>query len=95
MQFGWMDIGGPDPGRFTPLPGFQVGREVFWAAWLPAAAARRRRRRKVALRCQGHNRWARAQRGAERGTGSCPGSPGMARMVAHRVKFMIRDRGSN
>ena len=21
MQFGWMDIGGPDPGRFTPLPG--------------------------------------------------------------------------
>lgn len=41
MQFGWMDIGGPDPGRFTPLPGFQVGREVFWAAWLPAAAARR------------------------------------------------------
>lgn len=33
MQFGWMDIGGPDPGRFTPLPGFPVGREVFWAAW--------------------------------------------------------------
>jgi hypothetical protein len=30
---GWMDIGGPDPGRFTPLPGFPVGREVFWAAW--------------------------------------------------------------
>jgi len=30
MQFGWMDIGGPDPGRFTPLPGFPAGREVFW-----------------------------------------------------------------
>lgn len=45
MQFGWMDIGGPDPGRFTPLPGFPAGREVFWAAWLPAAAARLRRRR--------------------------------------------------
>ena len=33
MQFGWMDIGGPDPGRFTPLPGFPAGHEVFWAAW--------------------------------------------------------------
>ena len=33
MQFGWMDIGGPDPGRFTPLPGFPAGREIFWAAW--------------------------------------------------------------
>ena len=33
MQFGWIDIGGPDPGRFTPLLGFPAGREVFWAAW--------------------------------------------------------------
>jgi hypothetical protein len=33
MQFGWMDIGEPDPGQFTPLPGFPAGHEVFWAAW--------------------------------------------------------------
>jgi rRNA maturation protein Nop10 len=28
-QFGWLDIGGPHPGRFTPLPG-QV---ITSAAW--------------------------------------------------------------
>jgi len=33
MQFGWMDIGGRAPGRFTPLAGFPAGREVFLAAW--------------------------------------------------------------
>jgi hypothetical protein len=29
MQFGWMDIGGPDPGQFTPLPGLPAGHEGF------------------------------------------------------------------
>ena len=33
IQFGWLRVGGPDPGRFTPLPGFPPGQEAFWAAW--------------------------------------------------------------
>jgi hypothetical protein len=30
IQFGWLDVGGPDPGRFTPLP---AGQYVDFAAW--------------------------------------------------------------
>jgi hypothetical protein len=33
LQLGWMDIGAPEPGGFTPLPAFPPGQEVFWAAW--------------------------------------------------------------
>jgi hypothetical protein len=29
IQFGWLDVGGPDPGRFTPLPALTAG----FAAW--------------------------------------------------------------
>jgi DNA-directed RNA polymerase specialized sigma24 family protein len=29
----WRTLRKPSNARFTPLPGFQVGREVFWAAW--------------------------------------------------------------
>ena len=33
VQFGWLDVGGPDPGRFTPLPAVAVGQYVNFAAW--------------------------------------------------------------
>jgi hypothetical protein len=33
IQFGWMDIGGPEPGRFTPLPGFSPGEVASVVAW--------------------------------------------------------------
>jgi hypothetical protein len=33
LQFGWMDIGDLEPGRFTPLAAFPPGQEAFWAAW--------------------------------------------------------------
>jgi hypothetical protein len=32
-QFGWLDVGGPDPGRFTPLPAVPAGQYVDFAAW--------------------------------------------------------------
>jgi hypothetical protein len=32
-QFGWLDVGGPDPGRFTPLPAAPAGQYVNFAAW--------------------------------------------------------------
>jgi hypothetical protein len=32
-QFGWLDVGGSDPGRFTPLPAVPVGQYVNFAAW--------------------------------------------------------------
>ena len=32
-QFGWLDVGGPDPGRFTPLPAVPAGQYVNFAAW--------------------------------------------------------------
>jgi hypothetical protein len=32
-QFGWLDVGGPDPGRFTPLPALPAGQYVAFAAW--------------------------------------------------------------
>src|SRR5580693_8620869 len=33
IQFGWLDVGGPHPGRFTPLPAVPAGRYVNFAAW--------------------------------------------------------------
>jgi hypothetical protein len=33
IQFGWLDVGGPDPGRFTPLPAVSAGQYVYFAAW--------------------------------------------------------------
>jgi len=32
-QFGWLDVGGPDPGRFTPLRAVPAGQYVNFAAW--------------------------------------------------------------
>jgi len=32
-QFGWLDVGGPDPGRFAPLPAVPAGQYVNFAAW--------------------------------------------------------------
>jgi hypothetical protein len=32
-QFGWLDVGGPDPGRFAPLPAVPAGQYVDFAAW--------------------------------------------------------------
>ena len=32
-QFGWLDVGGPDSGRFTPLPAVPAGQYVNFAAW--------------------------------------------------------------
>jgi hypothetical protein len=32
-QFGWLDVGGPDPGRFTLLPAVPAGQYVNFAAW--------------------------------------------------------------
>jgi hypothetical protein len=33
IQFGWLDVGGPDPGQFTPLPAGPAGQYVNFAAW--------------------------------------------------------------
>src|SRR5580658_9198393 len=33
VQFGWLDVGGPEPGRFTPLPAVPAGQYVNFAAW--------------------------------------------------------------
>jgi hypothetical protein len=33
IQFGWLDVGGPDLGGFTPLPAVPAGRYVNFAAW--------------------------------------------------------------
>src|ERR1035441_964103 len=33
VTFGWLDVGGPDPGRFTPLPAVPAGQYVNFAAW--------------------------------------------------------------
>ncbi len=33
VQFGWLDVGGPDPGRFALLPAVPVGQYVNFAAW--------------------------------------------------------------
>ena len=33
IQFGWLDVGGPEPGRFTPLPAAPAGQYVNFAAW--------------------------------------------------------------
>ena len=33
IRFGWLDVGGPDPGRFTPLPAVPAGQYVNFAAW--------------------------------------------------------------
>jgi hypothetical protein len=33
LQFGWLDVSGSDPGRFTPLPAVPVGQYVNFAAW--------------------------------------------------------------
>jgi hypothetical protein len=33
IQFGWLDVGGPDPGRFAPLPAVPAGQYVNFAAW--------------------------------------------------------------
>jgi hypothetical protein len=33
IQFGWLDVGGPDPGQFTPLPAVPSGQYVNFAAW--------------------------------------------------------------
>jgi hypothetical protein len=33
IQFGRLDVGGPDPGRFTPLPAVPAGQYVNFAAW--------------------------------------------------------------
>ncbi len=33
IQFGWLDVGGPDSGRFTPLPAVPAGQYVNFAAW--------------------------------------------------------------
>ena len=32
-RFGWLDVGGPDPGRFAPLPAVPAGQYVNFAAW--------------------------------------------------------------
>jgi hypothetical protein len=32
-QFGWLDVGGSDPGRFTRLPAVPAGQYVNFAAW--------------------------------------------------------------
>jgi len=33
LQFGWLDVSGSDPGRFTPLPAVPAGQYVNFAAW--------------------------------------------------------------
>src|ERR1700722_16870314 len=33
VKFGWLDVGGPHPGRFTPLPAVPAGQYVNFAAW--------------------------------------------------------------
>ena len=33
VKFGWLDVGGPDPGRFTSLPAVPAGQYVNFAAW--------------------------------------------------------------
>jgi hypothetical protein len=33
LQFGWLDVSGPDPGRFTTLPALPAGHYVTEAAW--------------------------------------------------------------
>jgi hypothetical protein len=33
IRFGWLDIGSPDPGQFTPLPAVPPGQYVNFAAW--------------------------------------------------------------
>ena len=33
IQFGWLDVGDPDLGRFTPLPAVPAGQYVNFAAW--------------------------------------------------------------
>jgi hypothetical protein len=33
VKFGWLDVGGPNPGRFTPLPAVPAGQYVNFAAW--------------------------------------------------------------
>ena len=33
IQFGWLDVGGPGPGRFTPRPAVPAGQYVNFAAW--------------------------------------------------------------
>jgi hypothetical protein len=33
VQFGWLDVGGPEPGRFTPLPAVPASQYVNFAAW--------------------------------------------------------------
>jgi hypothetical protein len=33
VKFGWLDVGGPDLGRFTPLPAVPAGQYVDFAAW--------------------------------------------------------------
>ena len=33
IKFGWLDVGGPDPGQFTPLPAVPAGQYVNFAAW--------------------------------------------------------------
>jgi hypothetical protein len=33
VQFGWLDVGGSDPGRFAPLPAVPAGQYVDFAAW--------------------------------------------------------------
>jgi len=33
IRFGWLDVGGPDPGQFTPLPAVPAGQYVNFAAW--------------------------------------------------------------
>jgi hypothetical protein len=32
-QFGWLDVSGPHPGRFAPLPAVPAGQYVSFAAW--------------------------------------------------------------
>jgi hypothetical protein len=33
VKFGWLDVGGPDPGRFAVLPAVPAGQYVNFAAW--------------------------------------------------------------
>jgi hypothetical protein len=33
VEFGWLDVGGPDPGQFAPLPAVPAGQYVNFAAW--------------------------------------------------------------
>lgn len=33
VTFGWLDVDGPDPGRFAPLPAVPAGQYVNFAAW--------------------------------------------------------------